>query len=94
MEVARHSRPNWIDWFPVQDRILDGVKLDSDAIVLVDVGGGRGLNLKTFGKRFPQSKGKLILEDLPAVIDNAKGIDQDITLRKHDFFKPQPIHSM
>jgi hypothetical protein len=91
MQGVRASRPAWVDWFPVQARILDGVETERDAVVLVDVAGGRGHDLETFRTSFPQKKGKLVLEDLSAVIDDVKSVNEDIVLLKHDFFQPQPI---
>jgi len=91
MEGVRSSRPAWVDWFPVQDRILDGVKMNGDAVVLVDVAGGRGHDLELFRSRFPQGEGKLVLEDLQAVIDDVKRTNEGIVLQKYDFFQPQPI---
>ena len=83
-----------MEWYPVQDRILNDVKQNSDTVVLVDVAGGRGHDLEAFRKRFPQGKGKLVLEDLPAVIDDVKNINEEIVLQKYDFFQPQLVQGM
>jgi len=56
MEGVRSSRPAWADWFPVQERILDDVKTESDAVVLVDVAGGRGHDLEAFRAHFPKEE--------------------------------------
>lgn len=91
MEGVRSSRPNWVEWYPVQDRILNDIKPESDTVVLVDVAGGRGHDLEVFRKHFPQDKGKLVLEDLPAVVDDIKNTKNGIMLQKYDFFQPQPV---
>ncbi|KAL4919019.1 S-adenosyl-L-methionine-dependent methyltransferase [Aspergillus aurantiobrunneus] len=92
MEGHRGSRTNWADWFPVRKRILDGA--DPGRPLLVDISGGRGHDLMLFQERFPDAPGKLVLQDLPTVIDeaapelNARGI-QGV---KYDFFKdPNPV---
>ncbi|KAL4810929.1 S-adenosyl-L-methionine-dependent methyltransferase [Aspergillus unguis] len=78
------SRKSWLDWFPVQERILDGV----EAPVVVDVGGGKGHDLVAFSQRFP-SIGTLVLEDLSPVIEGLEfnGIDKVA----YDFFTEQPV---
>ncbi|PYH64193.1 S-adenosyl-L-methionine-dependent methyltransferase [Aspergillus vadensis CBS 113365] len=89
MEGTRANTPHWADWFPVQERILDGALTDRP--LLVDIGGGRGHDLAGFKDRFPSVTGKLILEDLPPVIEDIQDLSKDIRRIKHDFFIPQPI---
>jgi hypothetical protein len=40
---------------------------------LVDIGAGRGYDLIKFRSRFPDVPGRLILQDLPTVIDEIQG---------------------
>jgi hypothetical protein len=92
MTGVRGGRLNWVEWFPVQDRILAGHSHHEDRdVLLVDVGGGRGHDLNTFIQKFPDAKGRYVLEDLPAVIDDYQGANSRIEPVKHDFFKEQPI---
>lgn len=91
MEGVRADKPSWVEWFPIQDTIFAGSDPASEAPILVDIGGARGHDLIAFDKRFPQSPGKLVLEDLPAVIDDIRSLDPKIKRVKHDFFQPQPI---
>jgi len=60
-------------------------------VLLVDVAGGRGHDIQAFKKAFPNKKGRLVLEDLPAVIDDISELDEGIERVKYDFFTPQPI---
>ena len=89
MEHIRASRPFWADWFPVQERIIDGA--DPSTILLIDVGGGRGHDVEAFHKRYPQSDDKLAVGDLPAVIDDIKQLNPVIARTKMDFFQSMPI---
>lgn len=89
MEGSQANTAHWADWFPVQERLLDGVVAESP--LLVDVGGGRGHELVGFKERFPSATGQLVLEDLPSVLDGIRSLDGDIQKVNHDFFKPQPI---
>ncbi|KAL5044520.1 hypothetical protein BDW71DRAFT_215692 [Aspergillus fruticulosus] len=93
------ARGFWLDWYPVQSRILDGAAPDRPLIV--DVGAGRGHDLIAFKAKFPGAvgPGQLVLEDLPAVIE-AEGFDPDLNgsgatgaIKKvaYDFFTEQPV---
>lgn len=89
MEGGRDDTSHWADWFPVQERILD--KVSPDRTLLVDIGGGRGHDLEGFKQRFSVEDGKLVLEDLPTVIEDIKQLDSGIQRIKHSFFEPQPV---
>lgn len=92
MEGSRANRPHWADFFPVQEQLLDGAVPDRPLVV--DIGGGRGHDLTGFKQRFSEVKGTLVLEDLPAVIDDIKSLDPEIKKLKHDFFTPQPVKGL
>lgn len=72
MEGFRQLNPYWYNWFPVQERILDTCSLAPDQPLIVDIGGRVGQVLIDFKKRFPDIVGRLILEDLPVVIDGIR----------------------
>lgn len=60
--------------------------------MLVDIGGGYGHDLEAFRNAFPESSGRLILEDIPQAIDELparrKWLMEAIN---YDFCTPQPI---
>ena len=89
MSGVRSARPNWMDWYPAQTQIIDAVQSEKD-VLLIDVAGGRGHDLIAFRKRFPELQGRLILQDLPDVIDSVQSLDSSIERVKYDFFTPQP----
>lgn len=96
MEGQRANRAFWADWFPVRERVLDHPDLCADKPLLIDIGGGRGHDLIAFRQRFPDAPGKLVLEDLPGVIDEVRGApDLDaagVETVKYDFFSQvQPV---
>ncbi|PYH81881.1 putative O-methyltransferase [Aspergillus uvarum CBS 121591] len=88
------ARKYWVDWYPVQERILDGFAAETAAL-LVDVGAGKGHDLLAFRAKFPDAGGRLVLEDLPAVIDGLKEVegegDPAIETVPYDFFTEQPV---
>ncbi|GLI78166.1 hypothetical protein PoHVEF18_006472 [Penicillium ochrochloron] len=96
MEGQRADRPRWGDWFPVREQILNHPDIGADTPLLVDIGAGRGHDLIGFRKRFPNAPGKLVLEDLSAVIEEVQGAQDltaaDIGTVSYDFFNQvQPV---
>ncbi|KAI4173394.1 MAG: hypothetical protein LQ343_002926 [Gyalolechia ehrenbergii] len=90
MEGQREGRIPWFHHFPVQDSLGD-VSKDTDAVLIVDVGGGRGHDMEAFKSAFPQQQGKLILQDLPMTIEDISHLKPGIEAMKHNFFTPQPV---
>jgi hypothetical protein len=88
------GRPSWNDerFYPVKKRLLEGFDLDNnDAVLLVDLGGGIGHYTEQFRFNFPDAPGRLILQDLPAVLDHAQGLHARIERMEYDFFTEQPV---
>jgi hypothetical protein len=91
MEGDRGSRPSWLEWFPVQERVIDGFQGGDNDVFLVDIAGGRGHDISDFKKKFPNAPGRFVLEDLPLVIDDVQDVDAAVERVKIDFFKDQPV---
>ncbi|KAL4913627.1 S-adenosyl-L-methionine-dependent methyltransferase [Aspergillus aurantiobrunneus] len=91
MEGSRANAPHWAEYFPVQERLLDGVDLTNRPL-LVDVGGGRGHDLLGFKYRFPCHPGKLILEELPSVINDIKTLDRGINPGARAYYLKHIMH--
>jgi hypothetical protein len=88
MGAVGGSQPSWWEWYDVPGRLLAGFTSD---VLLVDVGGGQGHEVQGFHEQF--GKGKLVLQDLPRVIDGiAEGaLDSSIMRIANDFFADQPV---
>ncbi|GBF64283.1 O-methyltransferase [Trichophyton mentagrophytes] len=82
------ARRYWVDWYPVQDRIIDGAS--PDKALLVDVGAGKGHDLLAFQEKFPNA-GRLVLEDLAAVTETLDSLDSAIEKVPYDFYTEQPV---
>ncbi len=78
----------WLDWFPVQERILEHATRDS--ALLVDVGAGKGHDLLAFREKFPH-QGRLVLQDQAHVTAAIGNIDPEIEVTSYDFFTEQPV---
>ncbi|KGO73074.1 Winged helix-turn-helix transcription repressor DNA-binding [Penicillium italicum] len=89
MEGDRGARPSWLEWFPVEERLLCGANPDVETLI-VDVAGGRGHDLAAFVARYPNAPGRLVLEDLPHVLKEST-VGEHIEKQSIDLFKPQPV---
>jgi hypothetical protein len=89
------ARPSWVDYYPVQDRLITGSS--DNTPLLIDVGGGLGRDISHFHTKFPDAAGSLVLQDTPSVITQAQSstppLPSTITPTPHDFFTPQPTSS-
>ena len=91
------SREYWSDWYKVEERLLNDFDPRMGSALLVDIGGGKGHDLQAFRDKFESEvvkrQGKLVLQELKAVIDGIQvgDLGTDIQVMEHDFFKPQPI---
>lgn len=91
MRKQREGRADWLDFFPLEERILHGFQPKDDAVLIVDIGGGLGHELESILDKFPGLKGRCILQDLPETIKRIESPRAGIEPIVHDFFMPQPI---
>lgn len=93
IHTIRAHRPNWTDMYPAETQLAIGLKSEGDASAFVDIGGSTGQILDDFRTTVPKYTGRLVLQELPPVIEAARGMELDprIELQPHDFFKPQPV---
>ncbi|KAM0310945.1 hypothetical protein ACHAO8_007649 [Botrytis cinerea] len=86
------GRTAWYEYFPVAEKLK--VKSPTDPLI-VDIGGGIGHDMVRFKEAHPNLQGKLIVEDIPAVVSGITpgSLPDGIEAQTYDFFKPQPIHN-
>ena len=77
-----------VRFYPVAER-LSGIP--KDEVLLVDVGGGLGHDLRAFKAKYPQVPGRLILQDLKEAIMQMPQSHPELETQVHDFFNPQPV---
>ena len=86
---------NWMDkkYYPLEENLVQGAKLEADAIFFIDVGGGNGHDLEELCRQNPQLNKCMILQDQASVIDELKDTKLDFRIQPmaHNFFQPQPI---
>jgi hypothetical protein len=88
------GRPAWADpaFYPAQDRLIDGFDAtDKNAAMVVDVAGGAGHYTEQFRSLFPDAPGRLVVQDLPRVIDSTPDLHPKIEKMPYDFFTEQPV---
>ncbi|KAL4931391.1 S-adenosyl-L-methionine-dependent methyltransferase [Aspergillus undulatus] len=96
MTAYHQGRPSWMDegFFPVQS-LTEGLNLGADDVLLVDVGGGVGHDLAEFRRKWPSLPGRVVLQDLPEVIEQAnaqnQAVGKTIETVGHNFFEEQPV---
>ena len=88
---ANKTGQSWDEYYPVEEKLINGFDASISDALFVDIAGGRGHEVAQLRARFPDAKGRFVLEDLPAVIDDIKELDSSIERIKYDFFQPQPI---
>jgi demethylsterigmatocystin 6-O-methyltransferase len=85
------GQKTWLDVFPFEERF--GHNLDHNTPLFVDVGGELGHQCLALKARFPTFPGRVILQDLPAVLAQALPPlkENGIELMPSDFWTEQPI---
>jgi hypothetical protein len=74
------------DFFPVQEQLIRGAKSEEDAVFMADIGGSIGHDMAEFAKKHSNAPGRLVLQDLPAVLGQIDNLD--------DFYTEQPLKGM
>ncbi|KAL2827290.1 S-adenosyl-L-methionine-dependent methyltransferase [Aspergillus pseudoustus] len=104
MTAYHQGRPSWMDpgFYPVAS-LTQGVgptgTIGDEDVLLVDVGGGVGHDLSEFRRKWPDLPGRLVLQDLGEVIEQARAMNRatdagaqgGIEAVVHDFFTEQPV---
>ena len=71
------------------------LRTGSDAVTLVDIGGGFGQSIRAIRAQYPAVKGRFILQDLPRTISQIDAVQAKeegiLEPMAHDFFTPQPV---
>lgn len=92
---VREYRPSLMSsgFYPVEERLVQGLRHDGDAAAFFDVGGGEGHALAESIEKVPTWTGRLVLQEQEPAVQIAKMKPRAslIELTVHDFFKPQLV---
>lgn len=92
MEMPRaDSSHRWFEFFPVQSKLISDEADADDKPILVDIGGGTGHELIHLATRYPELRGRLVVQDIPVVVQGITSLPSGIEAVEHDFFAPQPV---
>lgn len=89
MAGRRAGQLRWLDVYPAESELAG--KTTEDSVLLVDIGGNQGHDLKMFKERHPNLPGRLILQDLPEAVNKIETPLEGIEVIPYDFFTPQSI---
>jgi trans-aconitate methyltransferase len=94
MRVQREGRPLFFDALDFQERFAKDST--AETVLFVDVGGSTGPQSRELRKRFPGLEGRVLLQDRPEVIEQAKDelVAARIEAEVHDIFTPQAVKGM
>lgn len=93
MATRRVGLSTWFETFPMASHLCPDARMDPEAVLLVDVGGNYGHEITAFHKAYPDAPGRLVLQDLPSMIDKVcnETPHSGIECMPYDFFTPQPV---
>lgn len=78
-------------FYPVQERLMQGIKSGKGEVAVVDIGGNVGYDLQELKSKHPNLPGRLVLQDRPDIIAKAAATGEGFEAMSYDFFTEQPI---
>ena len=92
-ERRQHEESLWHKRFPPCASLSSvNLKTDSNAVLMVDIGGANGSQVIDFKAQFPHLPGRYVLQDLSFAKSNgAIKPPEGVEVMAYDFFTPQPI---
>ena len=90
MTGQRRSRASWLDFYDIEHHLASDLSREANAVLVVDVGGGRGHEIQEMKARYPRLPGRLILQDLAGSVDGLVA-PPGTEVMPHNFFGAQPI---
>jgi len=84
----RRKGQSWFNFFPVEEKLRVE---DPTAPLLVDIGGGKGEDILAFKDKFPHLLGKLVLQDLPVVVERIQDTTTSVVVQGYNFFDEQTV---
>ena len=87
MTIERHG---WLEVFAFEQEVLGWKGEDEERVLMVDFGGGRGHQCVRLRKKYPGLKGRVVLQDLEAVVAGL-GSMEGVEIMAHNFLQLQPV---
>jgi hypothetical protein len=90
MASRREGKPMWYDIYPVE-RLFGHSVPYKDTVFLVDIGGNQGHDLGKFRREYGHLPGRMVLQDLPNVVEGVDGESAGIEVMGYNFMDAQPV---
>lgn len=97
VEGDQQGRRSWVnaDFYNIHGDLIDGFDASiKGGVFLVDIGGSNGRNIEELRFAFPKVPGRLVLQDIPSVIDRLRDLPDYVETMRYDFFTEQPVKGM
>lgn len=78
------------DCFSILNLSKEAKQWPAEKPLFVDVGGGTGQQCIAMRERWPELKGRVVLQDLPSVVNEVQ-LPEGIDVMAYDFFTKQPV---
>lgn len=96
MAGQRDGMPAFLDVFDFENEV--GFGSDDSAPIFVDVGGAVGHQCILFKQRYPQTSGRIVLQEQAHVVEQVKGMPlpgfEGIDAKAYDFWQPETLKGM
>lgn len=90
MASRREGRPMWYDIYPIE-RLFGHAVPYKDTVFLVDIGGNQGHDLSKFRREYGHLPGRMVLQDLPSVVEGVDGESAGVEVMGYNFMDPQLV---
>lgn len=90
MEAQFASLPTWLDAVDFPAEMGKDLTSDTEQVAFVDVGGGNGQQVAALKTKFPELKGRTILQERPEVLETALEV-AGMEKMSYDFFTEQQV---
>lgn len=91
MQSFNDGHKNFLDIYPAMERLAPGASTNSDAVMMVDIGGGQGHQAIGMKKKFPDLPGRYIVTDLAHGLPVSNDENAGVEFLVHDFTTEMPI---
>jgi demethylsterigmatocystin 6-O-methyltransferase len=91
MSSFNDGHKNFLDIYPVMERLAPEALSDPGAVMMVDIGGGQGHQAIAMKTKFPTLPGRYVVQDLAHGLPAEKDRTDEVEFMVHDFMTQQPI---
>ena len=93
MQGYQQGQPSLADptFYPVRSALVQGFKYLNEGVMIVDLGGSAGHDLQKLLAAYPDIPGRIVLQDLPHVLQDSLEGHGRVEKVSYNFFDKQPL---